>query len=274
MFSGYLYKRSNPISPPSMQVGLHTLQFCRNLTILNIIQKVYSVLWGTLLLDYENEEESKHSLSPRSISEIVGISEWDGHGRVNHYQNGFIIVSHTKSTYYCSALTSHDRQEWLLHVKRALESVFANPYIAPFRPSNIIQARSLPLNNLLCPRTKSSLSINFTRCNSCGRCFSSSDFVSETSVFLQVGSEEIEKCCLDCKTTQLVIVWLKTLNYYHLISLHEHTPEVASDIMKFKSSFKLRRRIFPRLDMYAKLLEDKSISLSEFEEVSIALLSQ
>lgn len=226
------------------------------------------MLWGTILLDYDNEEESKTSLCPRSVSEIVGISEWDGQGRANHYQNGFIIVTHTKSTYYCSAITHHDRNEWILHVKRALESVFANPFISPFKPSNIIQSRSPQMNNLLCPRTKAPLSLSFVRCSSCGRCFSSGEYVSDTSVFLQLGSEDLEKCCLDCKTTQLVVTWLKTLNYYHLISLHEHTPEVSADINKYKASFRLRRRIFPRLDMYAKLLENKSISPSEFEEVS------
>lgn len=60
------------------------------------IQRVYSVLWGTLLLDFESEEESKTSLTPRQTSEVLGISEWDGQGRgSNSYPNGLLLVTHT-----------------------------------------------------------------------------------------------------------------------------------------------------------------------------------
>ena len=46
MHCGYLYKRNVPISPPSMQ-------------------KVYSVLWGTFLLDYDTEEvRHRHTYPP------------------------------------------------------------------------------------------------------------------------------------------------------------------------------------------------------------------
>jgi hypothetical protein len=48
-----------------------------------------------MLLDYESEEESKSSMSPRCAAEIVGISDWDGVGRANKYTNGFLIVTHT-----------------------------------------------------------------------------------------------------------------------------------------------------------------------------------
>jgi hypothetical protein len=61
-----------------------------------ILQRVYSVLWGTLLLDFENEEDSKTSLSPKQTSEVLGISEWDGQGRgSNSYPNGLLLVTHT-----------------------------------------------------------------------------------------------------------------------------------------------------------------------------------
>lgn len=60
------------------------------------LQRVYSVLWGTLLLDYESEEESRTSLSPKQTSEVLGISEWDGQGRgSNSYPNGLLLVTHT-----------------------------------------------------------------------------------------------------------------------------------------------------------------------------------
>ena len=59
-------------------------------------QRVYSVLWGTLLLDFDSEEDSKTSLTPRLTSEVLGISEWDGQGRgSNSYPNGLLLVTHT-----------------------------------------------------------------------------------------------------------------------------------------------------------------------------------
>jgi len=56
---------------------------------------VYSVLAGTLILDYDTEEESKSNLSPKLVCEVLGISEWDGVGRAHQYAFGFIIVTHT-----------------------------------------------------------------------------------------------------------------------------------------------------------------------------------
>ena len=33
---------------------------------------------GTMVFDYNTEEEAKRSLSPRSAIELLGVSEWDG----------------------------------------------------------------------------------------------------------------------------------------------------------------------------------------------------
>lgn len=246
-----------------------------------ISQKVYSVLCGTLLLDYDSEDDYRMLLSPKTSSEVLGISEWDGQGmsriilnglfnllmifilgRANQYSNGFLIVTHTGATYYCAAVSNHERNEWILHVKRALECNFANPEIIPFKPCKVIQTRVPPIQNTHCPRSKqpipSYVNIN---CNACGRSFSSNECIQETSTFLQLGIEESEKCCIDCKSTQLIVIWLKKMNYYHVTTLHEHTPAVMTDVIRYKASFKLRRRISTRLDMAATLLENKSISL-------------
>lgn len=75
MYSGYVLKRNSPISPPSMQ-------------------KVYCVLWGTLLLDYDTEEEAKSSMTPKCVMELVGVSDWDGTGRSTQYPWGFLVVTH------------------------------------------------------------------------------------------------------------------------------------------------------------------------------------
>lgn len=233
------------------------------------MQKFYSVLWGTLLLDYESEEDSKTSICPRQVSEILGISEWDGQGRANSYQNTFLLVTHTGVTYYLSAPSLIERDEWILQVKRALECNFGNSDVIPFKPIKNIQSKpSLSASNI-CGKTKNIINniASATYCRSCGRPFSSSDYVQELTTLLQIGIEELEKVCIDCKNSQLVITWLKTLNYMHVMTLHEMTPAVLSDVLKFKSSFKIRRQMSNRLDCAARLLEEKSISLPEFEEL-------
>lgn len=235
------------------------------------MSRVYCVLWGTLLLDYDSEEDSRVSLSPRVACEILGISEWDGQGRANQYPNGFLLVTHTGGTYYLSASSPRDRDEWVVHVKRSLECHFANTEIVPFKPSKIIHSRPPSQVNTQCPRTRAALPVppySGPLCRSCARAFGSSEHVSSFTTLLQVGAEAAEKVCIDCFDAQGVIVWLKSLNYTHTMALHELTPDVNSDIGRYKATFKLARRPNgSRLDMAAKLLEQKSISAEEFEEM-------
>ena len=72
---------------------------------------------------------------------------------------------------------------------------------------------------------------------------------------------------MNCRNSQACILWLKTLNYVHAMTMHELIPIVLQDISKFKTSFKLRRRQSSRLDMAANMLEHGKITLAEFEEL-------
>eukprot|EP01031_Cornospumella_fuschlensis_P043948 gene43948-53732_t len=248
MFRGYVYKRPTPISPPPMT-------------------RVYCVLYGTLLFDYDSEEDARSSLSPRLVVEVLGVSEWDGKGRANNYPGGFLIVTHTGGTYYVSVASIEERDEWILTLRRSLECVFANGDVAPFKPSKIIQNRPPALNNPLCPATHGALGSYAALCRCCGRQFSSGDFVCEPVTLLQLGSEEAEKVCGDCKLSQMCVLYLKMLNYTHLLDLHELSPAVLRDTHKFKASFKLRRRLSTRLDMAADLYEGGNLTAEEFEEL-------
>ena len=68
-------------------------------------QRVFSVLWGTLLLDFDSEEDSRTSLCPKQTSEVLGISEWDGQGRGNSsYPHGLLLVTHTGELTCCSMI--------------------------------------------------------------------------------------------------------------------------------------------------------------------------
>ncbi len=219
------------------------------------------------MFDYEHEEDARNSLNPKLVVEILGVSEWDGRGRVNSYPGGFLLVTHTGCTYYVSVSSLHERDEWMVHLRRGLECVFANPEVAPFKPSKIIQQRPAAIGNATCPRTNNLVNNYSPFCRSCGRHFYSSDLVMETAVLLQFGSEELEKVCIDCKQSQIIVLWLKTMNYVHTMDLHEMTDMVVKDVSKFKASFKLRRRLSQRLDMAAELYEAGNLNSEEFEEL-------
>jgi hypothetical protein len=51
---------------------------------------------------------------------------------------------------------------------------------------------------------------------------------------------------------------MKTMTYMHALTLHELTPVVMQDVLRYKASFRLRRRLSTRLDMAAQLLEQVS----------------
>lgn len=228
---------------------------------------MYCVLWGTLLLDYDNEDDAKANLSPKVAVEVVGVSEWDGKGRANSYPGGLLFVTHTGGNYYVSCTSLQERDEWIMHVRKALECIFANQEIAPFKPSKIIQNRPQPVRNLKCPKTDTVITAYSPICRSCGRQYNAAEHVAEPCVMLQLGSEEAEKVCSDCKSAQLCIYWFKTVNYAHAMDLHELTPSVVREVGKYKASFRLRRRLSQRLEMAAELFEAGNLNREEFEEL-------
>ena len=61
------------------------------------LQKLYCVLWGTLLLDYENEEDAKTTLSPKSSMELIGVSDWNATSQTPNYCN----TNHPKALIKC-----------------------------------------------------------------------------------------------------------------------------------------------------------------------------
>jgi hypothetical protein len=122
------------------------------------------------------------------------------------------------------------REEWILYIKQALECHFANPEILPFKPSKILQNRPQKSTSNICAKTKTVLTTtNAVFCQSCGRGFSSAEFVNESSTMLQIGIEESEKVCIDCKNTQPFVVWFKSMTYLHAMMLHELTPDIGEN---------------------------------------------
>ena len=160
------------------------------------------------------------------------------------------------ATYYLSTPTKKDREEWILYIKQALECHFANPQILPFKPSKILLSRPQISRSTLCSKTRTVLTSAAVFCRSCGRGFCAPEYVNDISTMLQIGAEETEKVCNDCKNTQTYVIWFKTMTYLHAMTLHELSPEIGKDIGRYKASFKLRRRESGRLEMAAQLLEE------------------
>lgn len=84
---------------------------------------------------------------------------------------------------------------------------------------------------------------------------------------MATGQEDCEKTCSDCKHAQMCVLWLKSLNYVHTMTLHELCPSVQKDVNKFRASFRLRRKCSQRLNMAAELLDAGSLKEGEFEEL-------
>ena len=104
----------------------------------------------------------------------------------------------------------------------------------------------------------------------CGRIYSSIDYVSDTSTMLQIGCEETDKCCQDCKNTQICIIYLKCINYTHLLTLHEMSDKVNNELISnYKNTYKLRRKKSVPLDMAGQLYDQKSITYDEFRDLQV-----
>ena len=289
MYSGYLLKRNNPHGAPPLQ-------------------KTFCILWGTHLMDYESEEDAKCSMSPKGVLELIGVSEWDIEpSSFQQYTNNFLVVTHTGGTYYLSTTTAEDRDIWMLKIKGALECMFANTAVIGYKPTKHFQSKPKPIpilpigtvvhssdrpglgsisstnynksttNNsnttgapAFCAKTGVALPPSHTiHCPCCGCYYSSIEYINDSSTAIQIQIEESVKMCFNCKSTQCCLIWMKNMCYIHIMHLHEMTPAVQTDIKKFKSSFKLRRKDSTRLDMAAQLLEQQNISPSEFEELRV-----
>ena len=210
------------------------------------------------------------------------------------YTNTHILqhIYYTGSTYYLSALSQKDRIDWLLHVRRALECSFGNDSVKDYKPSKYIQQRPRLQSSKICAKLKIPLTNTTTTttttnnnnntnntntnniyCRMCGRMYSSIDYVSDTSTMLQIGVEETDKCCQDCKNTQICIIYLKCINYTHLLVLHEMSDKVNNELISnYKNTYKLRRKKSVPLDMAGQLYDQKSITYDEFRDLQVCVV--
>jgi hypothetical protein len=145
---GYLWKRGAPQNPA--------------------MQRVFCVLAGTTLWDFDTEEEAALGLRPRCEVDVIGVSPWDGKLGYQKYSFGFLFLSSLGTTFHAVAQSKDDLESWLsamrvgLQVKFGKEESGQTSFSPPARrDSDICGISGQPLNrsNPKC------------FCVSCGRAF-------------------------------------------------------------------------------------------------------
>jgi len=234
------------------------------------MKRVYCSLWGTLLLDFDTEADAKASLMPKCVLELIGVSKWDGQIGNTKYEHGLLVVSHIGTTYYMSTASQDEKNEWIVSIRSALECNFANTSIIEFRPSKACFEAPAPVGNLTCPVSGTTVTTptGLTACSSCGQGLIA-EHLKDTTAVLQIGQESVngQKVCSPCSDAQMSLLWLKKLLNVHALLLHDRTPDVLTNVNRYKASFKLRRASSSRLDMAASLREQDSVTDEEFEEL-------
>ena len=218
-------------------------------------------------MDFENEEESRTAVMPHGAVEVIGVSEWDGRGNGAVYAHGLLVVTHTGTTHYMSAATNEERDDWILHIRTALECNFGNTDLAQCKPSKASFDAPDKLLTGVCAYSGNTFTMgNAVTCKCCGKQYLA-EYINATTTVLQLSIEEPIRTCTACHNAQTLLLWLKSLNYIHNLQQHELTPQVIHQSSRFKATFKLRRRYSPRLNMAASLLEEGQISEEEYNEL-------
>ncbi len=88
------------------------------------MQRVYCVLAGTTLWDYDSEEEAALGQRPRSEVNVIGVSPWDGRARYQSYAFGLLFLSAQGTTYHAVAQSKEDLEYWLSAIRLGLQVRF------------------------------------------------------------------------------------------------------------------------------------------------------
>jgi NMD protein affecting ribosome stability and mRNA decay len=110
----------------------------------------------------------------------------------------------------------------MLRVRAGLETNFGNEDLAFYRVGKIIEAKVIKQHNGKCARSGLPLAVHAAQfCPSCGRGFSSSDMLVQTTSLLQIGREDSSRVCAECADMQAVLHWTKCANFVHTEYLHQ-----------------------------------------------------
>lgn len=243
---GYLWKRAGN-GPPSMQ-------------------KVFCVLAGTTLWDFDTEEEAGLGLRPRCEVDIIGVSPWDGKARYQNYAYGFLFLSSQGTTFYAVAQSKEDLEFWLSAMRIGLQAKFGNslpreePSHGPTEPPARRDSDNCTISGQHLNRS------NKCFCVSCGGAFGL-EYCCEDVPLLHYGMQQGARVCRNCFLAQYFLNHLKLLNATLRTHLHELDLEGREILDKNSAKIVVFRQQTQEALIAWQLYDGNKITAKEFNEL-------
>lgn len=243
---GYLWKRAGTSAPT--------------------MQRVFCVLAGSTLWDFDTEEEAALGLRPRCEIDLIGVSPWDGKARYQNYAFGFLFVSSLGTQYYAVAQSKEDLESWLSAMRVGLQAKLSSAPepAADFKPpvrkdADFCGVSGQPLNR----------SNPKVFCTSCGAAFGQ-EYCSEDVPLLHFKQQTGMRVCRNCFLAQYFLNHLKLLNA--TLRTHLHELEQEGKPVTDKNSAKIRafRNHSKEALLAWQLYDANQIDGQEFSELLLA----
>ncbi|KAG3158444.1 hypothetical protein PC128_g21514 [Phytophthora cactorum] len=86
------------------------------------MKKKYCVLRALTLYAFATHQEAAtvESFTTRNTFHVCGVSNWDGHATLMHYDHGFLLQTTEHQSIYCSAPSLQEKNHWVNSVQQAL----------------------------------------------------------------------------------------------------------------------------------------------------------
>lgn len=245
---GYLWKRAGTAAPA--------------------MQRVFCVLAGSTLWDYDTEEEAALGLRPRCEIDLIGVSPWDGKAKYQTYNFGFLFVSSLGTTYYAVAQSKEDLESWLSAMRVGLQAKLGS---APSEPAATDSNPPSRKDSEVCGISGQPLHRSNPKvfCSSCGGAFGQ-EYCSEDVPLMHFKQQTGVRVCRNCFLAQYFLNHLKLLNA--TLRTHLHELEQEGKPVTDKNSAKIRafRNQSKEALLAWQLLDSNQIDGKEFSELLLA----
>ncbi|CAM9289491.1 unnamed protein product [Ectocarpus sp. 4 AP-2014] len=186
------------------------------------MEKRFCVLVGTLVLDFESEDDFSSGVPPKAEGEVIGVSAWKGKSlQRGAYPEGFVYVTRLGHTNYCAVQSKRHHDEWMLWMRTALDMALGTDGVGPAPAAGgvAISREALHRGMLEPPRPaesevcmKSGVAFGMTQsrhyCSSCGRVFVL-EHCNQRVPLPHHGFEQAVRVCDDCLEAQQHLTHLR-----------------------------------------------------------------
>ncbi|CAN0281319.1 unnamed protein product, partial [Ectocarpus sp. 12 AP-2014] len=186
------------------------------------MEKRFCVLVGTLVLDFESEDDFASGAPPKAEGEVIGVSAWKGKSlQRGAHPEGFVYVTRLGHTNYCAVPSKRHHDEWMLWMRTALDMALGTDGVGPAPAAGgvAISREALHRGVLEPPRPaesevcmKSGVAFGMTQsrhyCFSCGRVFVL-EHCNQRVPLPHHGFEQAVRVCDDCLEAQQHLTHLR-----------------------------------------------------------------